>query len=138
MTVEENAALVRRFVEEAWNRGDLAVADEAHAPTYRYHAPSTPGVMRTREDLRRQITGLRSDFPDLRVAIDDLIAADDKVVVRYSLGGTHATRGKAIATTGINIFRIEGGQVVEYWGHADNLTMGRQLGTIPPAAPTNL
>ena len=132
MGIEENATLVRRFVEEAWNRGDLAVADATHAPTYGYHAPSTPRVTRSREDLRRQITRLRADFPDLRITLDDLIAAADKVVVRYSLTGTHATRGKAVAITGINIYQIEAGQVVEYWGHADNLTLGRQLGDLPP------
>lgn len=136
MAVEEHTALVRRFVEEAWNRGDLAVADETHAPTYRYHAPSTPETTRRHEDLRRQITRLRSDYPDLHIAIEDLIAADHKVVVRYALRGTHATRGKSVAITGVNIFRIADGQVVEYWGHADTLTLGRQLGDLPAAEPT--
>jgi predicted ester cyclase len=90
-------------------------------------------VTRSREDLRQQITRLRADFPDLRITLDDVIAAGDKVVVRYSLTGTHATRGKAVAITGINIYQIEAGQVVEYWGHADNLPLGRQLGDLSPA-----
>jgi steroid delta-isomerase-like uncharacterized protein len=134
MAAEENTALVRRFVEDAWNRGVLEVADATHAPTYAYHAPSTPGTTRTRDDLRRQITRVRSDFPDLHITLEDVIAADDKVVVRYALHGTHATRGKPVAITGVNIYQIADGQVVEYWGHADNLTLGRQLGDIPPAA----
>jgi predicted ester cyclase len=135
MSVEENAALVRRYIEEAANRGNLAVVDETHAPTYRYHAPSRAEETRTREDLRRQITRIRADYPDLRFTIEDLIAAGDKVVERYSLSGTHATKGASIAITGVNIFRIADGQVVEYWGHADNLTLGRQLGDLPPGAP---
>ena len=137
MSVEANVRLVRRYVEDAVNGGDLTVLDETHAPTYRAHVPSRPDELRTRDDLRRQITSIRSTYPDGRFTIDDLIAAEDKVVVRYSLTGTHATKGKAIATTGFMVFRLADGQVVEYWGLADNLTMGRQLGDIPPAAPTN-
>ena len=87
MGIEENTTLVRRFVEEAWNRGDLAIADATHAPTYGYQAPSKPRVTRSREDLRQQITRLRADFPALRITLDDVIAAGDKVVVRYSLTG---------------------------------------------------
>jgi predicted ester cyclase len=136
MSVEENLALVRRYVEEAMNGGDLAVVDATHAPTYRYHAPSRPEEVRSREDLRRQLTRLRSDYPDGRFTIEDLIAADDKVVERYSAQATHAATGNPIAITGINIFRIADGQVVEYWGHADNLTLARQRGELPPAAPT--
>ena len=133
MAVEDNAALVRRFIEAAWNHGDLAVADATHAPTYGYHAPSTPGVTRSREDLRRQITTLRADFPDLHITLDDVLAAGDTVAVRYSLRGTHATRGKSVAITGMNFYRIADGQVVEYWGHADNLTLRQQLGDLPSA-----
>jgi predicted SnoaL-like aldol condensation-catalyzing enzyme len=59
------------------------------------------------------------------------------VVVRYALHGTHATKGKAIAIMGFTVFRLADGQVVEYWELADNLTLGRQLGDLPPAAPAN-
>jgi predicted ester cyclase len=135
MSVEANVRLVRRYVEDAVNGGDLAVLDETHAPTYRSHVPSRPDELRTREDLRRQLTGIRSAYPDGRFTIEDLIAADDKVVVRYFLRGTHATKGKAIAATGFMVFRLADGQVVEYCGQADDLTIGRQLGEIPPAAP---
>jgi ketosteroid isomerase-like protein len=137
MSVEANTALVRRYMEEALNRGDLTVVDETHAPTYRYHGPSRPEELRSREDLRRRITGIRSTYPDGRFTIEDLIAAEDKVVVRYSRRGTHARKGKAVATTGFMVFRIADGQVVEYWGQNDDLTHGRQLGDIPPAAPAN-
>ena len=137
MSVEANVRLVRRYLEDALNGGDLTVIDETHAPTYRAHVPSRPDEMRTREDVRRQITRVRSTYPDGRITIEDLIAADDKVVVRYSRRGTHATKGKAIATTGFMVFRLADGQVVEYWGQGDDLTLGRQLGDLPPAAPTN-
>lgn len=95
-----------------------------------------PPATRTREDLKKQITDLRRTYPDLRSAIDDLTAAEDKVVERYTITGTHVAKGKPVEIRGVNIFRVEAGQVTEYWGYADNLTLGRQLGDIPPAAPT--
>src|SRR5262249_15752529 len=128
---------VRRFVEEAWNRGDLSVVDETHAPAYQYNGPLAPTVTRTRADLKKQITDLRGTFPDLPIAIDDLIAGEGKVVERDTITGTHATKGKPIEIRGVNIFHVEDGQVTEYWGYADNLSLGRQLGDIPPAAPGN-
>jgi ketosteroid isomerase-like protein len=133
MTIEGPATRVRRFVEDAWNRGDLAAVDETHAPTYRYHRPSHPGVTRTRDDLRRQITDARRDLSGLRIAPDDLFAAEDKVVLRYTLTATHAATGNPIAITGVSIFRLADGQVVEYWGHADDLTLRRQRGELPSA-----
>jgi ketosteroid isomerase-like protein len=137
MSVEEHTALVRRYVEDALNGGDLTVINETHAPTYRAHTPSRPDELRTREDLRQQLTRVHATYPDGRVTIEDLIAAEDKVVLRYSRRGTHATKGKPIAATGFMVFRFADGQVVEYWGQADDLTLGRQLGDIPPAAPAN-
>ena len=137
MSVEANVRLVRRYVEDAVNGGNLAVIDETHAPTFRSHRPARSDELRTREDLRRQVTGVRSTYPDGRFTIEDLIAAEDKVVVRYFLRGTHATKGKAVAASGFMVFRIADGQVVEYWGQGDDLTIGRQLGDIPPAAPAN-
>ena len=77
-------------------------------------------------------------FPDIRVRIEDLFAADDKVVVRWSSHGTH--RGelqgippthRPVTMTGIAIYRLAGGKIVEEWMNTDMLGMLRQLGVIP-------
>jgi steroid delta-isomerase-like uncharacterized protein len=82
----------------------------------------------------------RAAFPDVHIAIDDLIAAGDKVVTRYTATGTHQgelmgipATGKKISITGVSIYRFANGQIVEDWAEFDQLGMLTQLGVIPPA-----
>jgi steroid delta-isomerase-like uncharacterized protein len=80
-------------------------------------------------------------FPDVKATVEDLMADGDKVVARVSYRGTHQgafrgipPTGKQIAVTGINIFRIANGKLVEHWGLTDRLAVLQQLGVVPPLA----
>jgi predicted ester cyclase len=77
-------------------------------------------------------------FPDIHVTIEDLIAEGDKVVARWTGGGTNTGEmmgmpptGKAFKVTGVNTFRISGGKVVDTWVNFDTLGMMQQLGIVP-------
>lgn len=77
-------------------------------------------------------------FPDMKGAVEDVVAEGNKVAVRFSGTGTHQGEffgipptGKPIKSTGINIFRIEDGKIVEHWNNADDLGVLQQLGVIP-------
>jgi predicted ester cyclase len=81
----------------------------------------------------------RQAFPDLRIVIEDVIAADDKVVLRWRSEGTHRGELEGLAptnarasVTGISIDRWENGKLVETWTEWDNLGLARQLGAAPP------
>jgi predicted ester cyclase len=140
MSTEENKATVRRFTEEGWNQGNVAVFDELNAPNFIYHDPGAPQV-RTIEDYKRWITENRSVFPDLHFTIEDLIAEGDQVVGRYTLRGTNTgeivtpmpipATGKQVTVTGIAIIRFAGGKGVEVWNQGDTLGLLHQLGLIP-------
>jgi len=138
MTVEENKAIVRRCVEEAFNRGEPAAMDEFLAPNVVPH-PLPPGIPHDREGLKRFFTTLLGSFPDYCLTIEDMVAEEDKVVIRSTISGTHkgdfmgiAPTHKKVTWTAIEIWRIEGGKVVEIWGEVDQVAMMRQLGAIPP------
>jgi predicted ester cyclase len=140
MSADENKALVRRLVEEVWNRGHLAVFDELYAPGFRFHDPGLPQV-RTREEDKHWIAGILSAFPDFHITIDDMIAEADQVTVRLTARGTntgdigaprpHPATGKQVTITGIAIARIANGQFVEIWHQVDWLGMFQQLDLIP-------
>ena len=95
---EENAAVVRRLFAEGWGQGHLQVLDEVLADDVIVHrAPATagsipptafatPGPVAYAEGIQV----LRSDFPDLRVTIEDVIAAGDRVAMRTTFAGTQA------------------------------------------------
>ena len=126
MSVEEkHKALVRRFHEEVWNEGNVAAVDEFMGAEYvDYAIPS--GLPPGTEGLKQAITTYRTAFPDLKATVDDIFAEGDRVAYRWSTRGTHLgdwlgipPTGNHMAATGISIFRIAGGKVVEGWTSMD-------------------
>jgi steroid delta-isomerase-like uncharacterized protein len=139
---DQNKAIARRYVEEIWNQGNLALIDELVAPNATFHDPSVPGGKFTGPAGMRQFVQIyRGAFPDVRLAINDLIAEGDKVVVRWTATGTHkgelmgiAPTGKRVTVTGCDIDQYQDGKVVEAWASYDMLGMLQQLGVVPSLA----
>jgi predicted ester cyclase len=88
MTAAENSAIVRRFIEEIFNRGNLQVAEEILAPEYVHHDPTTNQFGSGIEGFKQMIGLYRQAF-DLQIVLEDQIAAEDKVVDRWTGHGTH-------------------------------------------------
>ena len=137
MSIEENKAIARRFFEEVWNSGNLAVADELLAPNIIFHLPGkSEGVIGDRESYKQVVRRNRTAFPDLQEEIEDIIAEGDRVVARWLWQGTHqgewhgnAPTGKKFTYGGITILRIADGKIVEDWFYSDLLGLQQQLGT---------
>ena len=133
---EGNESVVRRLLEEVVNHGStdlltrLVAADHVgHDPLGDHYGP---------EGLRISIAEYRAAFPDLELTVDDLVTAEDKVVHRFTLRGTHAgpfmgipPTGRVVTTSGIAIDRLAGGKVIESWVNLDALNLLRQLGASP-------
>ena len=137
MSTEENKALIRRFYEEVFNQRDLAALDEYYAPDHIDHT-LPPGLTVDPEGTKQAIAMTLAGFPDLHVAIEDMIAEGDKVVTRFTTHGTQLgafgnlpPSGKRVAVSTIEITRIAGGKIVEDWGLDDRLGMLQQLGLVP-------
>ena len=138
MSAEENKAIARRADEELFDRGNLDVADELFAPNFVFHDPTSGEEWRGPESVKQYATMMRAAFPDLHYVVEDQIAEGDKVVTRYTAGGTHqselmgiAPTGNRVEITGTSIMRIEGGKIEEIWENYDALGMMQQLGVIP-------
>lgn len=122
---------------EIWNAAcSLAVIDELVAEEFVSHS-APPGLPPGREGVRMWAIAFRGAFPDLWSQVEDVIVEGDRVVERFSGGGTHQGElfgipptGVRMQTTGINILRIAGGKVIEHWGNSDDLGVMRQLGVI--------
>jgi steroid delta-isomerase-like uncharacterized protein len=139
MSTEENKALLRRFYRELVDQGNLAIIDELIAPDMVEHEELPPGIPPGREGVKQFFALMRSAFPDVQVAVEDMLAEGDKVVARVTFRGTHRgefigvpASGKQVAFTAIDILRIVDGRLVEHWGQTDNLGMLQQIGAIPP------
>jgi predicted ester cyclase len=132
----------RRLLEESFNEGKLELADELVSPEAVNHDPAEPSRirgLRGPEVFKRTVTMYRAAFPDVRILVDDVIAAADKVVLRWHSEGTHrqeleglAPTGARVSVTGISIDLWKDGKIVESWTEWDNLGLARQLGAAPP------
>jgi predicted ester cyclase len=144
MSVEENKAIFRRYVEEVGNKGNLDLADEIF-DRYISHQSDSRTEERGPEDVKRFIGEFRQAFPDFRTTIEYQVAEGDMVATRWRASGTHqgefrgiAPTGKPVAMTGIGVFRFSNeGKVVESWDNLDELGMMQQMGAIsrPGSAP---
>jgi steroid delta-isomerase-like uncharacterized protein len=139
MSTETNKAIIRRFFEEAFDKGNLAVIDEIVAPDQVNGGPGAlPGMPSGPEGSKMLITAYRSAFPDLHFTIDQQIAEGNTVVTRWTAHGTHngelagiPATGKRATVVGLGVDRIENGKIVESWGLFDQFGMLQQLAVIP-------
>jgi steroid delta-isomerase-like uncharacterized protein len=136
MTVEENKALVRHFVEEFWNEGNTAVADDLFAPDAEIHMPT--GEMVDVDGLKGFAGAFRGSFPDWHSTFEELVAEGDRVAERWTGRGTHlgelqgiAPTGKRVEVPGSVFYRIVEGKIVEFRGQLDMMGMMQQLGVMP-------
>ena len=133
---EAHKALVRRFVDEFWNYGDLDAADALMTPDAVIHEP----VAGTPEDLKAVATAMRSAFPDWHSTVEELLVEGDRVVERWTGRGTHQgefqgipATGRSVAVPGVVFYRMAGGKIAEFRGQFDRMSLMQQLGVIPSA-----
>ena len=138
---DANAALIRQFYDETFNRGNVAFAERVHGPGYRYHDTTAPGAPVDHETYMARNAGFAAAFPDRRVDIEDLIATGDRVVARAVLHATHtgplgdiAPTGRKVRLASTIIYRFDQARVVEEWEIFDKLGMYQQLRVTPPSA----
>jgi steroid delta-isomerase-like uncharacterized protein len=136
---EENKALAHRFHMDIFQQGNLAAVDQLISPDFVWHAPATPPEwVQGPEGVGRAATELRTAYPDLNFTHEDTLAEGDRVMIRWTMRGTHngplmsiPATGKPVMVAGIDVFRIAGGKIVELWQYWDQLGMQQQLGVIP-------
>ena len=138
MSVEENKAVVRRFLDEVFGGGDLELVDELFAPDYVLHDPAVPQEVSGHEGIKQYVSMYRGAYPDTHFTVEDQVAEGDLVVTRWTGQGTH--RGELmgvppteeqVTVTGIEFDRVVGGKIEETWVNYDALGMMRQLGVVP-------
>jgi len=138
MSAEETKAIVERFWDEVWNKKNLAIGDELLPDNVVLH--NFGAVVEGREAWKRSMTPFFTGFPDLDITLEFTITEEDKVAVRWTATGTHngdfrgiAPTGKRVRISGVAIYRVAGGKIVEGWSQPDTLGLLQQIGAIPSA-----
>ncbi|MBF6614769.1 MAG: ester cyclase [Chloroflexi bacterium] len=139
MSTENNKALTHQFLDDLFNKRNLAIIDALCVTNVVNHGlgPDAADI----EGTKRSAAMFLAAFPDLHFTFEDFIAEGDQVVVRWTSTGTQKGElmgippsGKQFSTTGLEIYRFEGGKIVEHWQETNMLGLLQQLGAIPSPA----
>lgn len=138
MTIPEtNKALVRQFMERAFNEGDLTVVDAALTQDGIDHQEALGTNFATH--LKAVITMLRTAFPDLHFEIHDMLAEGDLVAFRSTMTGTHRGPFQGLPPTDtpisvahMHFVRLVNGKTSNLWHVWDIAGLMRQLGAATP------
>ena len=142
---EANKAIVDRWVAEYWDERNPDIVDELAADDMLLRYP-LGGESRGHEEIKTRIIGFDGLFPDYNCELTaELIAEGDRVVALWEAEGTHtgpawelpigvlpAGSGRTIRYTGIAVYRVRDGKIIEEYGEGDYLGVVRQLGLIDP------
>lgn len=148
MSIEENKRIIQSSYD-AINAGKgIQGVDEHFAPDFVAHLPGRPYAIKSREEFKVLLQAYLTAFPDFHATTDDLVAEGDLVAIRETYTATHTgsydgvlldddgvpmnipPTGKKIDLTGIDIYRLKDGKIVEQWIEQDLLGLLRQLGLV--------
>ena len=126
MTAEtaDNEKIVRR-VFQAYEAADERAIREDLAPDFVSHS-APPGVAPDADGFVQLAKHLQAGMPDGKLTIQDMFAAGDKVAVRFIHAGTQQgelfgvpASNRTVTVRAIEIYRLSGGKIAEYWGEYD-------------------
>jgi serine phosphatase RsbU (regulator of sigma subunit)/predicted ester cyclase len=127
MSIEENKALVRRFLE-AHAKGDLDTLEEMLATGFVDHN-LMPGQQRGREGYLRALTEYHAAYSHTRYVIEKQLAEGEEVVTTFAVSATHdrgewmglVPAGKQFEALLVLIHRIVGGKITDEWTQGSGL-----------------
>ena len=124
-----NGDVIRQlYVGVTSGKGKDSIVEKANNGFFRHTIPSTPSCLKT---FYRFFAAVNEAFPDYKLLLDNLVVKGDRVMAHYTISGIHkadfmglAATNEQMAITGIDIFRLDKGQIIEYWDAAHQITAG--------------
>jgi predicted ester cyclase len=138
---EQNKAILRRWLDEGWCKGNVNVADELIATDFTVHGAGGQAIQSGRQGVKDLVLEWRRGFPDGQMRVLDEIGEGDLVGVRLLWTGTHLgpfygvpPSGRQVTCISLGIDRIRDGKISEGWGELDMLGLMQRIGGVPGAA----
>lgn len=127
--------VIKRYYKVVWEERNPEIIPTLFSSTYENHAGSR-GVLSGPAGIRANYDNLIGSFSDVDFTLDDIISEGAKVVVRYTMRGTHSgpfqgiqPTGHSVLVPGIGIYLVESGQIQQSWVVRDSLSLLRQIGS---------
>jgi steroid delta-isomerase-like uncharacterized protein len=136
ISAADGAELARRLINDVWSNGDLDAADELVTEDYVDHYEAEVTVS-SREEFKEYVAGFRESFPDFNKDIQEVVATEGAVALRFMATGTHEGVYEGIEPTGAEMsfagsifFHFEDGKISETYESADTLGMLEDLDAV--------
>jgi len=141
MSIEDNKRLVRRYLEEVVNTGDVSRIAEFVSPEY-VDTHDRSGESDGLDGAARHVLAVRQTYPDLHVTVERQLGEGDWVVTLITARGTHQggwlgmrPTGKRVEITGVNVDQVVDGRIVEHGGAANLLGPLLEIGAVRVVGP---
>lgn len=112
------------YANTIWNQKEISTIDRLVHKDVLIH--SLLGDFRGAQAMKEVVESWLKGFPDLSVKNELIISENDLVSIQWSAKGTHAgefkgkkPRGKSVFYSGVTVYRIKNGQIIEYWAYLD-------------------
>lgn len=136
----QNVTLTRRLFDEVYNKCNISALDTLVSPNVKLYDPAQTHKNTGLSSLKEIETSYMKAFPNKKMKIEDIFAAEDRVVVRWSCTGVQkgplhdiAPSNKPFNISGISIYKFANGKIAEIYQNWDRLALLEQIGEIQPA-----
>jgi predicted ester cyclase len=106
MSEQQNKAIIHRYIEEVFNKGNISLVEEFVAENYTVHTGLGMEIKGI-QGAKDFISMIRKGFPDLHGTIEHLVAESDEVAYRVIWNGTHQEEIFGQAPTGKHVSFVE-------------------------------
>ena len=137
-TITENVKVVKRLVDEFFNAYKTDVVDEIVGPDCEVYLAGKSQPEKGPQCYKRMLAEDLEGLPDLHFDEDEMIVSGSKVILRWTMTGTHSgtffgapPTHKTVLCTGVSIYHIVDGKIVDDHVELDTYGLLMQLGAIP-------
>lgn len=135
---ERNKLIAQQFCDAAWGKGIVAAVNQFASLDFIADYPILPAPLE-RDGFKAWVRDVHTALPDLQFTMTDVIGEGDKVVIAWMAEGTNTgpieflnlrPTGRSVRFSGMIIYRIVDGRIVEERGEEDSLGLFKQLGLL--------
>jgi predicted ester cyclase len=127
--MSDGERLLRKWFEEVWNKNRLEAIEEMLADGYKTRGlrnaiGEEPTSIESMKEFRKRFA---TEFPSLRIDVEEVVADGHRVAARCSVEVTQAGTGKKAKFGGMCFMHLKDGKVAEAWNNFDFASMRQQL-----------
>ena len=125
LTRSRNIKIIELYVDEIWNNWNFSIVDSIIGEEL--IDPASKTGEKGPEAFKEVLSTFKDIYPDISLAIDEIVADGDRVAWKWTAKATHSPTGKPVQFSGIIMDRIIDGKIIQRWGYYDQLGIQEQL-----------